>query len=109
MPTEQATSVDVQFRACAGKKQGTGRTPAEALDDLLGQLGDAVPTPIVIRSFNRGDQFFTDAQQRLLDLRSRMEELTSAEREERQQLVEVSFRAAVARIRWERILMRHYP
>ena len=99
MQTEQVMlTTDVQFRASAGKSQGVGNTPGEALNDLLGRLGDAVMIPIVIRPFNRGDQYFTDAQQqRLVALRSRLEELAPAEREEWEQLVEASFDATIAR------------
>lgn len=99
MQTEQAIlATDMQFRASAAKTQGIGSTPGEALNDLLGRLGDAVMIPIVIRPFNRGDQYFTEAQQqRLVALRSRLEELTPAEREEWEQLVEDSFDATIAR------------
>lgn len=99
MQTEQAMlTTDVQFRASAGKTQGVGNTPGEALNDLMGRLGDAVLISIVIRPFNRGDQYFTQPQQqRLLDLRSRLEELAPAEREEWEQLVEASFDATIAR------------
>ena len=99
MQTEQSVLVaDVQFRASAGKTHGVGSTPGEALNDLLGRLGNAVMIPIVIRPFNRGDQYFTDAQQqRLVSLRSRLEELTPTEREEWEQLVGTSFDATIAR------------
>ncbi len=99
MQTEQATlTTEMQFRASAGKTQGIGNTPGEALNDLLGRLGDAVLVPIVIRPFNRGDQYFTEAQQqRFVALRSRLEELVPAEREEWEQLVEASFDATIAR------------
>ncbi len=99
MQTEQSIlATDVQFRASAGKNQGIGSTPGEALNDLMGRLGDAVMIPIVIRPFNRGDQYFTEAQQqRLIGLRSRMDELTPAEREEWEKLVEDSFDATISR------------
>lgn len=91
-------ATDIQFRASAGKNQGVGSTPGEALNDLLGRIGDAVMVPIVIRPFNRGDQYFTEAQQqRLISLRSRMDELTPAEREEWQKLIEASFDATISR------------
>lgn len=98
MQTEQAMlTTGMQFRASAGKTQGIGSTPGEALNDLLGRLGDAVRIPIVIRPFNRGDQYFTEAeQQRLVALRSRLEELMPAEREEWEQLVAASFDARMA-------------
>jgi len=87
-----------QFCATVGKNRGLGRTPSEAVNDLLGRLGDAIPTPIVIWPYNRGDGYWSEAQQqRLLDLRSRMETLTAAEREEWDRLVEMSFDATIAR------------
>lgn len=100
MQTEQTMlATNMQFRASAGKDQGIGSTPGEALNDLLGRLGDAVLIPIVIRPFNRGDQYFTEEQQqRLVALRSRLEELTPAERKEWEQLVEASFDATIARV-----------
>lgn len=87
-----------KYRATVGKSQGLGRTPSEALNDLIGHLGDAVQTPIVIWPYNRGDQYWSETQQRrLIDLRSRMETLTVVEREEWEQLVEMSFDATIAR------------
>jgi len=87
-----------QFCATVGKNQGLGRTPGEALSNLLGHLGDVVPTPIVIWPYNRGDEYWSEAQQqRLLDLRSRMGTLTAPEREEWERLVELSFDATIAR------------
>ena len=74
--------------------------PAEALNDLIGHLGDAVQTPIVIWPYNRGDQYWSEAeQQRLVELHSRMETLTVIEREGWEQLVEMSFDATIARTR----------
>jgi hypothetical protein len=96
---EQIETIEAaQYRATVGKNQGLGSTPGEALSNLLGHLGDVVPTPIVIWPYNRGDKYWSEAQQqRLLDLRSRMETLTVAEREEWEILVEMSFDATVAR------------
>jgi len=87
-----------KYRATVGKSQGLGRTPSEALNDLIGNLGDAVQTPIVIWPYDCGDQYWSEAQQqRLVDLRSRMETLTVAEREEWERLIEMSFDATIAR------------
>ncbi len=87
-----------QFRATVGKRQGLGRTPGEAVNNFLGHFGDAIHTPIVIWPYNRGDEYWSEAQQqRLLDLRSRSETLTLAEREEWEKLVEASFDATIAR------------
>jgi hypothetical protein len=88
-----------QFRATAGTHQAFGATPQEALNALLSLLPDDALMPIVIWPYNRGDIFFTDAQQaRLQELKSRRDRLTEAEREEWERLVEASFDATVARI-----------
>ncbi|HZT40948.1 MAG TPA: hypothetical protein VFA07_02100 [Chthonomonadaceae bacterium] len=87
-----------QFRATAGAQQGFGATPQEALNALMSVLPDDVPTPIVIWPYNRGDAFFTDAQQaRLQELNSRRNTLTDSEREELERLIEASFEATIAR------------
>ena len=87
-----------QFRAIADSHQGLGATPREALDALLSLLPENAPTPIVIWPYNRGDAFFTDAQQaRLQELKSRRDTLTEAERDEWERLVEASFDATIAR------------
>jgi hypothetical protein len=87
-----------QFRATAGAQQAFGATPQEALNALMALLPDDDAMPIVIWPYNRGDTFFTDAQQaRLQELRSRRDLLTEAEREEWEGLVEASFDATVAR------------
>ena len=99
MQAEQTDLIETaQFRATVGKSQGLGRTPGEAVNNLLGHFGDAIPTPIVIWPYNRGDEYWSEAQQqRLLDLRSRSETLTLAEREEWEHLAEASLEAAVLR------------
>jgi hypothetical protein len=87
-----------QFRATAGTQQGFGETPQQALDALMLSLPDDTPPPIVIWPYNRGDAFFTDAQQaRLQELKSRRDTLTEAEREEWERLMEASFDATIAR------------
>ncbi|MGI4787733.1 MAG: hypothetical protein ACRYFS_02670 [Janthinobacterium lividum] len=87
-----------QFRATVGKSQGLGRMPSEAVDNLLAHFVDTIPTPIVIWPYNRGDEYWSEAQQqRLVDLRSRAETLTVAEREEWEHLAEASFDAAMNR------------
>jgi hypothetical protein len=87
-----------QFRASAGAQQAFGATPQEALNALIPLLPDDDATPIVIWPYNRGDSFFTDAQQaRLQELKSRRDALSEAEREEWEMLVEASFDATVAR------------
>jgi hypothetical protein len=87
-----------RFRATAGTQQAFGASPQEALNALLSLLSDDATTPIVIWPYNRGDAFFTDAQQaRLLELKGRRDSLTEAEREEWERLVEASFDATVAR------------
>lgn len=89
---------DAQFRACAGEIQEFGRTPLEALTALMSRLPEDTSTPIVIWPFNRGDAFFTDAQQaRLRELKTRREPLTQSEQAELEQLVATSFKATIAR------------
>src|SRR5689334_21619840 len=87
-----------QFRATAGALQGLGTTPQEALAALMALMPHDTPTPFVIWPYNRGDAFFTDAQQtRLQELKSRRETITDEEREVWERLVEVSFDATIAR------------
>src|SRR5438132_1040124 len=87
-----------QFRATAGAQQAFGTTPQEAVSALMSLLPADPPTPIVIWPYNRGDTFFTDAQQaRLQELRSRRDTLTETEREEWERLVEASFDATLVR------------
>ena len=63
---------NAQFRAMAGAKQGFGVTPQEALNALMAVLPADATTPIVIWPYNRGDVYFTSAQQtRLQELKSR--------------------------------------
>jgi hypothetical protein len=99
MPTRESQLQETaQFRATVGNSQGLGRTPGEAVNNLLGHFGDAVPTPIVIWPYNRGDEYWSEAQQhRLLDLRARSVTLTVAEQEEWKRLAESSLEAAVER------------
>ena len=64
MQTQQVEIVETaQFCATVGENRGLGRTPSEAVNDLLGRLGDVIPTPIVIWPYNRGDEFWSEAQQ----------------------------------------------
>lgn len=87
-----------QFRATSGKLQGFGKTPQEALEALMAILTDDAPTPIVIWPYNRGDVFFSDAQQARLDeLKCRRGTLTPADQEEWEQLVEAAFDATITR------------
>lgn len=87
-----------QFRACAGQSQGLGATPDDALSELMAQVSGETPTPIVIWPYNRGDAFFTDAQQRrLTSLKARRETITADERAELERLIESAFDAATAR------------
>jgi hypothetical protein len=89
-----------QFRATAGTEQAFGATPQEALNALMARLSNDTLMPIVIWPYNRGDAFFTEAQQnRLQELKSRHDTLTAEEREEWEQLVEASFDATIARIK----------
>jgi hypothetical protein len=86
------------FRATSGVQQAWGSTPQEALNALMLRLSQDAPAPIVIWPYNRGDAFFTEAQQtRLQELKSRRDTLTPEERAEWEQLVEASFDATIAR------------
>jgi hypothetical protein len=54
--------------------------------------------PIVIWPYNRGDAFFTNAQQmRMQDLKARRDSLTTVEGAELERLVAEAFDATVAR------------
>jgi hypothetical protein len=86
-----------QFRACAGQVQGFGITPREALEDLLTRFPTETPTPIVILPFNRGDSFFTDAQQERLQELKANENRTEIQDKELESLVEAAFDATIAR------------
>jgi hypothetical protein len=89
---------NAQFRATAGAQQGFGATPQKALDALMTRLPAGAPTPIGIWPYNRGDAFFTDAQQaRLQALKGRRDTLPEAGREEWERLAEAEFDAAIAR------------
>lgn len=87
-----------KFRATTGSLHGFGTTPQEALIALMQRLPGDAATPIVIWPYNRGDAFFTDAQQaRLQELKIRRNSLTSEERTELESLVASAFDATVAR------------
>jgi len=87
-----------QFRAIAGTVQAFGRTPQEALAALMQRLPETASAPIVIWPYNRGDAFFTEAQQtRLQELKQRQEVSTAEERAELEELVAAAFDATVAR------------
>lgn len=91
-------SETAQFRATAGEVQAIGETPRDALEALMKRLPSDIPTPIVIWPYNRGDEFFTNAQQeRLQALKARRDNLTPNEQQEMEQLVEAIFAATIAR------------
>lgn len=86
------------FRATSGSEQDFGATPQEALNSLMTRLSGNAPTPIVIWPYNRGDAFFSQAQQeRLQELKSRRDTLSQAEKQEWELLVEASFDATISR------------
>jgi len=103
--SQSAPQIAARFRATAGAHQGFGDTPRAALDALLsclppnGAAAAAPDAPIVIWPYNRGDAFFSDAQQaRLQELKQRgPETLTPAEQEEWDRLIEAAFDATIAR------------
>lgn len=89
-----------RFRATAGTMQGFGLTPQDALAALMPRLDADASLPIVIWPYNRGDAFWSDAQQgRLQELKGRLNGLSAAERAELEALVAASFAAAAARAR----------
>ncbi len=92
------TRLTACFRATTGNEQDFGATPQEALNSLMTRLSVDVPTPIVILPYNRGDAFFSVAQQdRLQELKSRREALSKSEQREWEHLVEASFDATITR------------
>lgn len=99
MSAEQTEITETaQFCATVGRSRGLVTTPSKAANNLLGHSGNAIPIPIVIWPYNRSDEYWLEAQQqRLLDLRSRSETLTVAEREEWEHLAEATLEAATLR------------
>lgn len=65
-----------KYCATVGESQRLGRMPSEAISDLIGNLGDATQTPILIWSYDYDDQYSSKTQQ--------------------QRLLEISFDAAIA-------------
>lgn len=62
------------YRALAGDKESTGRTPGEALDALTAQLEDENGGTLVIVQNQKADEFFTAAQQQRLAVLARLRE-----------------------------------
>lgn len=97
-----------RYRATCSKSHAFGRTPEEAVHALTLCLPEQLPGPIIVWPYNQGDAFFTDEQMaRLRDLRDRLGQLTSEEREELEGLVEASFDASIARS--EALMNKHEP
>ena len=96
MQAEQIEAVETALhRATVGNTNGLGRTPLEAVDNLLAHFAETIPTPIVIWPYTHSDECWSELQQkRLLDLRSRVKNLTLAERHECEHLAEASLKAA---------------
>lgn len=95
-----------KFRATIGSEQGFGTTPQEALAALMQHLSGDASLPIVVWPYNRGDAFFTDAQQaRLQELKGRQETLTAEERAELEELVAAAFDATIARTPENRVVL----
>ena len=87
-----------RFRATTGTLQGFGPTAQQALAALMQHLPDDASVPIVIWPYNRGDAYFSDAQQaRLQELKHRQGALTAEEGAELEDLVAAAFDATVAR------------
>lgn len=85
------------YRARAGDKQSTGRTPGEALDALTSQLDEDARGTLVILQNRRADSFFTHEQQarlsELMRLR-RTRSLSTIEETELETLVEAELDGA---------------
>ena len=89
---------NARFLARAGMLHGFGKTPEEALAALMEYLDGELLAAIVILPVSRGDIFFSDAQQqRLQDLKGRLETLTAHERAALEELIAASFDATIAR------------
>lgn len=89
---------NARFRATTGDCHAFGATPREALTSLMRLVPGDVSEPIVIWPYNRGDGFFSDAQQaRLQELKNRTDKLSQTERKELEALIESAFDAAIAR------------
>jgi hypothetical protein len=89
-----------KFRATTGDLQAFGETPQDALAELMGHVSRDADGPIVIWPYNRGDTFFSQAQQaRLIELKSRQQTLRADERAELEELVAAAFDATIARTR----------
>ena len=87
-----------QFRATTGSAQGFGATPQNALAALMQSVACDATRPIVIWPYNRGDAFFTEAQQaRLRDLKARRRSLAPEECAELDGLTAEALDATVAR------------
>jgi aminoglycoside/choline kinase family phosphotransferase len=93
------------FRAISGAKQTVGRTAGEALDALNQALPpEDAGTLVVVQSF-RPDKYFNESQQRRLRelmaqwraAREEGRELSTAERAELEELVDLEVRAASKR------------
>jgi hypothetical protein len=56
------------YQAVAGKRQGNGNTPGEALDAIASQLGDSEASTLVVLQNNLPDPFFSETQRTRLAL-----------------------------------------
>jgi hypothetical protein len=104
LPVSDASGERI-YRAVAGDKQSTGKTPGEALDALTAQLeGSEFSTLLIIQSF-RPDWFFSaEQQQRLSGLmnvwrtaRDQGQTLPPEQQAELDSLVEAELKAATVR------------
>lgn len=85
------------YRAFSRDKEAEGRTVGEALDALTAQLADEENGTLVIVQHLKADKFFDQAQQtRLTALMERRRDgnLSTAEREELERLVEAELEGA---------------
>ena len=90
--------VQDQFCAVSGSRQSFGKTMGEALDALAKELGQPSSSAVIFIQKLGGDEFFSDEQQaRKIELKSRLDTLTTDERAELESLIDAELDATVAR------------
>jgi hypothetical protein len=96
------------FWAVSGGVQAVGKTPGEALDNLMGRLPHGITGPLLVLPRNQPDEFFTAAQQerlRTLMEAKRQRTLTSGESDELAALIDAELLATGKRAEaWFRAL-----
>jgi hypothetical protein len=96
------------FWAVSGSVQAIGKTPGEALDNLMRRLPHGITGPLIVLPRNQPDEFFTAAQQgRLRTLMEAKQQgtLTPAETDELAALIDAELVASGKRAEaWFRAL-----